>query len=480
VTGLSPTFSSVTDGTNITPSYVTGLYGQAVYFNNKINFDYTTANSYIIYNVSPSLSITSNNSTYSFWINPRYANLPSLSSLRAGTNNILQIIDSSTSYRFLTNGYANGNGVFFQGGTNSGTVYSSTLQAYTTGKWCHLAVTLSNIGQSSGSTLSSFYFNGIFQGSSTHTVGTNGNVSSILLAAQANGGTQGVMGGYFYIQDLRIYNTALTAAQVLGIYQSQGIPPRATLTQSPAYSTGTSNLTSNVQPSLLWSFNGSTTDSIQGLTMTGGTPVYAPALYGQGLSVSTTSFTNNLPAASNITTVKGLTVSCWINQTAGDVIRPDIKLTILNLGTPVKNNNQSSLPSGAYTNSNPLELILFFSNGKLAYVYNDYGAGYREYDSTKVPSLNTWYHMCVVVGGGASPGSTSNTLSFYINGVLDNTTGYTTDMSGTMAYNYVSTTYLTNNTFVINDARVYNTALTDTQVLGIYKSKGIPPRASLP
>ena len=211
--------------------------------------------------------------------------------------------------------------------------------------------------------------------------------------------------------------------------------------------------------------------------MTGGTPVYAPALYGQGLSVSTTTFTNNLPAASNITTVNGLTASCWINQTAG--VLGNNKLNFFNLNSSVNNNNQESLPSGASKNANQLRLTIFFSNGRLAYVYNDYGAGYREYDSGKFPSNNTWYHMCVVVGGGAGPGSTSNTLSFYINGVLDNTTGYTTDMSGTTAYNSVSTAYLTKNTFVINDARVYNTALTAAQVLGIYQSRGIPPSGTL-
>jgi hypothetical protein len=50
-------------------------------------------------------------------------------------------------------------------------------------------------------------------------------------------------------------------------------------------------------------------------------------------------------------------------------------------------------------------LNIWFSNGKLSYMYNDYGAGFREYNSPQVPSLNTWYHMCVVVGGGANPGS---------------------------------------------------------------------------
>jgi hypothetical protein len=235
VTGLSPTYSTITDGSQyITPSYVSGLYGQAAYFNNQVNYNYTTANSYIIYTTSSSLGITSNNSTYSLWIHPQYPGLPSLSSLRAGTNNILQIIDSATNYKLSTNGYGSPpgpqNGVVFSGGTNGNTAYSSTLQAYNTGKWCHLAVTLSNTGQPSGTTLSSFYFNGIFQGSNTHTIGTNGNVQSIWLAAQTNGGTQGVMGGFFYMQDLRIYNTALTAAQVQTIYTSSGIPASVTMT----------------------------------------------------------------------------------------------------------------------------------------------------------------------------------------------------------------------------------------------------------
>jgi len=210
-------------------TYPTGKYGQGISFTNQINFNYTTANSYIIYTVSSARNITSNNSTYSIWINPQYPNLPTLAALRAGKQNILQIVDSVTNYSLQTNGYMSpggSNGVYFIGGQNSNIAFSSSLQAYNSGTWCHLCVVLSNVSTQTGYTTSYFYFNGVLQGSNVHSTGSASPISALWLSAQVNGVTDGVMGGSFYLDDLRIYNTALTAAQVQSIYRAQGMPSR--------------------------------------------------------------------------------------------------------------------------------------------------------------------------------------------------------------------------------------------------------------
>jgi len=200
------------------------LYGQAIYFN---NYNYILAeiagtqgsayaNTYISYPTFDSGIVTANNFSISCWVNPQYAG--SLVS-PAPNQVILKIVDGQGGFWFQTNPGVSTNGPFFTRGTN---VTCPTLQAYNKGSWCHLAVSLSNIGQSVGQTQSSFYFNGIFQSSGTHTAAYT---SSQLYIGAQNGGNA----FHGYVQDLRIYNTALTTTQIQGIYQSQGIPPRASL-----------------------------------------------------------------------------------------------------------------------------------------------------------------------------------------------------------------------------------------------------------
>ena len=251
ITSLAPSYSTVTTASQYIPSYVSGKVGQAVYFNNQVNYNYTSANSFMVYTISSGLGITSNNSTYSFWINPQYANLPTLNALKAGVNNILQIIDGATNYKFITNGFSNpggSNGIFFTGGQNLAISFSPSLQAYNTGSWCHAAVALSNVGARTGTTISYFYFNGVLQGSNTHTIGTTaGTVGTLYLGAQLNGvPANAVMGGLFYMDDLRVYNQVLYPHQILAIYNLGAAPtlippsaPNMTVYKSPGYTTPT-------------------------------------------------------------------------------------------------------------------------------------------------------------------------------------------------------------------------------------------------
>ena len=220
-------------------------------------------------------------------------------------------------------------------------------------------------------------------------------------------------------------------------------------------------------PTFAWTFDGTLTDYVQGISFSG-TPVYSTGKSAQGLSVvNTASYdTGTLPAASNIVTNNGLTVCLWSQITAGGgaSLQGGNKINIFNLFSSVKN---------TIGNTNTLVLVLGFFNGwKVSYFYNDPGNGYREYDSTTVAALNTWYHFCVVFGG-----SSNKTMTFYINGVAQGSpVAYTTDMSGTTAFNSVNIAGATNNTYTVSDSRIYNTALTSTQVQSIYNQQGMPGR----
>jgi hypothetical protein len=218
------------------------------------------------------------------------------------------------------------------------------------------------------------------------------------------------------------------------------------------------SLTNKGSPVLLWSFDGTMVDSVKSITM-GGTPNYTSGYYGQGIQLVTgTANTVSLPSTSNLITTSGLSFCTWINLISG---------------TPGSTKMAIQLNSSVTTpvNSNILKLWIGIFNNKLAFYYNDYTLGFLENDYT-VATLNTWYHICAVLGG-----SGNKTLSFYINGVKQ-TGGFSTysvDMSGTTAFNSVSLTGALNNTVAINDLRVYNYPLTNPQIQGIINST--TPRA---
>lgn len=214
-------------------------------------------------------------------------------------------------------------------------------------------------------------------------------------------------------------------------------------------------------PSLAWTFNGTLSASAGGVAMTG-TPTYITGLYGQAAAVVGTAAytTGTLPAASNITTSNGLTICVWSQITVGAPTAT--KVNIFQLLSGVNN---------TIGNTNQLLIAIGFYNGwKISYYYNDPGSGYRECDATIIAGLSNWYHLCVVFGGSAN-----KTITFYINGVSatassgSNPVTYTTDMTGTTAYNIVSNAGLSNNTYAVSDSRIFPFALTATQVQNIYK-----------
>jgi hypothetical protein len=114
---------------------------------------------------------------------------------------------------------------FYTGTTATYVIYNGVLA----NKWYNLTNTVSSSGHS-------FYMNGVLMGTDTTTVSnvTGQNITGITFGS-------GKQYNQFvgYVQDLRFYKTVLSARQVLGIYQSQGIPPRLTMTQTSRSGTST-------------------------------------------------------------------------------------------------------------------------------------------------------------------------------------------------------------------------------------------------
>jgi hypothetical protein len=449
ITGLTPTLS-------LSTSYTTGKYGQAIYFNGTAGALPATSN--IVYSV-PSFTVSS--FTVSLWVNA--------TSLASGGNTTI----------LAWRGYNNEGDlrIFFNGGTTSTTIVvvypfvtgsfigATSPTSFPIGQWVHVA---STITVSPTSNVITNYYNGISAGSVTSATRNN---SSPLTTLALGSFTNGLYNGQFngLVQDLRIYNTALSASQIFGIYQSQGIPPRLT---------ATSNV---VQPSLLFSFQGNLTDSITGLSgsavidSTTNVPPTAPGVvsyvngkYGQALQLTnaqTTPFQsgNNfvywtIPSINKVTT--SVSVSFWLNLNS--LIITGGQQTIL------------VMPGSGHSDGDlRFELI---SSGM---IFSSLSGGASAVSSA-VPVLSSiWNHFCGVY-------STSGTVTLYTNGVASTTGTNASIVAGTLTaislgrYVTVAGGYgYTPFSGLIQDLRIYNTALSAPQIFGIYQSQGIPPRLTL-
>jgi hypothetical protein len=195
------------------PTYVTGIYRQAISFNNTLSSAGADPNCYVTYDVS-SFGISSNSTTMSLWLKsgltyptaagttPFYVNLQG-----DNYNGLLTLSATST--------------IQFRKGTTPITAIGSVTAQ--TGVWQHHCMVFSNVGAVGTSNIfSSYYVNGSFiatanntiQGFTTLNLGCQDSVSNGALCS---------------IDDLRLFNTALTAAQVQSIYRAQGMPGRGVL-----------------------------------------------------------------------------------------------------------------------------------------------------------------------------------------------------------------------------------------------------------
>jgi len=269
------------------------------------------------------------------------------------------------------------------------------------------------------------------------------------------------------IDDLRIYNTALTDAQIYGIYQSQGIPPTLTIVPTSG------NLPS---PTYAWPFNGSTIDVIQGkdyaTSNVSGTLGVRPYPFydttGQKAGNSSIFFNNpTSQLASNaliynnisfpIDQSNACTYSFWFKWiTFGGALFKVYTSTGGGMGTIQTSGNNLNMTFGSIAGSSILPFTTTFN----------------------ISSLSVWYHVAVV--------ATSLGQTVYGNGNLSGTSLYTTPLNIQSFANIIGAfnlscvnglggnpTLATSNE--IADLRFYNTALSASQIQTIYQSGGASP-----
>jgi hypothetical protein len=95
------------------------------------------------------------------------------------------------------------------------------LGTYAVNTWYHLALSIGNMSVGA-------YINGALQATTAYTV-SGDTVANPRIGAEYNQGINGL------IDDLRIYNTALTSSQVQSIYSTQAVPSRQVLSGTPLF-----------------------------------------------------------------------------------------------------------------------------------------------------------------------------------------------------------------------------------------------------
>jgi hypothetical protein len=222
------------------------------------------------------------------------------------------------------------------------------------------------------------------------------------------------------------------------------------------------NLTSfgETQPSLAWDFNGTTAPYIGSATgTTSGSVSYSTGKYIQAVNIV------NTPTGTPNTGTNYIT---WTNY---GTFNPSVGVTVcfwINVNA-LPASGQQSIPlwmRGSAVNS---AVFITLRPTYWGAAYTD-GTNYYVPTSSAPLSTGVWYHLTVVVGAGtvvgyqngvqiASPVAFSNPLD--VSGFLY--------LGGNGNYAPASAIY--------DDLRVYNSALSSSQIQSIYQAQGMPSRA---
>ena len=203
------------------PTYVTGIYGQAISFNNTLSPAGSDPNCYVTYDVS-SFNISSNSTTMSLW-------------LKSG----LTYPSTAGTTPFYINLQGDNYNALYTSGTSSNItcrIGSRPINVGTwpgqTNVWDHHCMVFSNVGAGSSNTITYYYLDGSLIGTANNTIQA---FTELNLACQ----TSTANGALCSIDDVRLFNTPLTATQVQSIYTALGVPGRAVMIGAAEYMTPT-------------------------------------------------------------------------------------------------------------------------------------------------------------------------------------------------------------------------------------------------
>jgi Concanavalin A-like lectin/glucanases superfamily len=411
LTGLSPSSSTTNSSTTVLPSYVAGKYGQAISFVNIVQYSFFPANSYISYSLSSGLGITVNNMTSTFWVEP-------LAISPVGNQTFFEIIDSTAGAIWVYNSNQSVSGGIPAVSNLNAVIVSGTV-INPTNVWAHVAVTTSNVGSSVNNVFCSYYLNGKIQGTSNIIFTTlPGYISQIYMGAQQNGASQ-AHDAWCALDDVRIYNTALNAAQISTIYSLQGFPPQMSLT---TVSAGACTMTTPLVPSSSF-FLGSSSLSFG--TPTSNNSVYIPASAGSYVNIGL-----NVPSNFSLA-VSNCFLEAWLypvslSTSAQSIVARQLsalgtQLLITANNTTVQFGARQAVGGAVITSLNTFSL-----------------------------STSTWYHIA------GSWNLTTSTLNVFVNGFGGHPTTMTTPSysSGTPTTIGGSQTSTGFNSYYIQDVRM--------------------------
>ncbi len=299
---------------------------------------------------------------------------------------------------------------------------SSTLNL-SAGVWTHVAATCS-----SSLNVRALYINGNQVGVATCTARLNSTADWSIGESLVNTGRK----FYGLIDDVRMYNIALTQAQIRDVYT---VNDTKGLLRKPRYSLFRGSPTTYWNLRAWLKADGNITDSTGNIaTSAGGTITYTTGAY--GLAGQAFNFTGSsyviLTYNSYLYATTQETMMCWL---------------YLNALTGIQTVMAQS------TNGNDNDML--FNSTTLQF----YGFG-STLNCTQAFSLSVWYHVCIVVD------TTTNTKTFYVNGIAKGSTTATARANSTNNYSIGESLVFTGRRINarIDDARVYNKPLTQAQV----------------
>ena len=313
-------------------------------------------------------------------------------------------------------------------------------------KWTHIAVSIVN---TSSNITSQFFTNGVGGVVSTGLpLLPQSNVFTVLNVGFNNGGAgEWELGAEF--GDLRIYNTALSPAQIQTIYQSGGNLYGANL----------------VQPNYLWTFEGNLNEQVTGLSSTRGVNIsYGPGKYGQGLASGGMSFYGGdspvVPKLPLLSYSGGLTVAIWVYYTSS-ASGYLFDIATFNSAVTLKFNDR------IYGGTNPVSVSTQATSGGFSFNFTNIQNSWNHYVFSFNSTSFSFYLNGSLVGTRATPSTwgTADDVTYFGGNISTGmlTTQSTSSASGT----------------TIDDFRVYNTALSAQQIQGIYLSGGARPSGVL-
>ncbi|MDQ0877740.1 hypothetical protein QFZ77_006399 [Paenibacillus sp. V4I3] len=335
-------------------------------------------------------------------------------------NRIFDFGSGSSTYMFLSpkNG-ANGKIRFAIKNNNSSEQIIDGQAALPTGGWHHVAVTLN------GST-GILYVDGV-------QVGTNTGMT--LKPSDMGATTQNWIGRSQYatdpyldgrVDDFRIYNSAMSASQIMHLANGQTVLPMAELPLNEASGTTASDVTGN-------GWNG---------TLTGGAS-WTTGIKGNAVDLSGTSQYVALPAGV-VSSAKAITVAAWVNL---DTVSNWSRIFDFGLGT---NNYFYLTPQNGTTGV----IRVGIKNG----------GGEQVIDGIAAMPTGGWHHVAVTLDGA--------TGTLYVDGqkVGSSNINIRPSQLGVTTQNWIGRSQFSANPYLdgrVDDFRIYNVALTDQEIAAV-------------